>query len=100
VQLTGQAGAAASATLAVQPWGTSIELTASGLDVAHTYGVWLESTGGSRVTAGTFQPMNTGSISVSFSTSASLAHSQRIGVTRHPGAGEFEATDVLTGRLA
>jgi hypothetical protein len=100
VQLSGQAGASASATLAVQPWGTSIELAASGLDVAHTYGVWLESSGGGRVTAGTFQPMNTGSISVSFSTSASLAHSQRIGVTRHPGAGEFEATDVLTGRLA
>jgi hypothetical protein len=61
------AGVDASAVVARDEGGSLIELTASGLDPAVTYSLWLTPPGGGyadRVAAGTFQPDDDGEVDV------------------------------------
>jgi uncharacterized protein YggT (Ycf19 family) len=99
VQLAGPTGSSASAVLTPQPWGTTVELSASGLDPAQTYWVWLESRGGGRASAGTFQPPPTGSVRLTLSSTTTLGDADGFGITMLPRAGETASTDVLSTRL-
>jgi uncharacterized protein YggT (Ycf19 family) len=100
LQLAGPAGATATAVLTPQPWGTAIELTATGLDPSRTYSVWLEGAAGSRTSAATFQPGSTGSAGMSLTTSTTLTASQTFGVTLLPRPGEATGADIFASRLA
>jgi uncharacterized protein YggT (Ycf19 family) len=100
VQLVGPTGVTARAVLTPQTWGTSIEFTASGLDPAHSYSVWLEGPGGGRASAGTLQPDTRGAVSASMTTPVTLAATQTFGLTLLPLPGEAATTDVLASRLA
>jgi len=100
LQLTGPSGVQATAVLTGQPYGTSIELTASGLDPFHTYTAWLEGRDGARVSTATFQPNTTGTVQLALATAASLTDSRSFGLTLLPGGAETTRTDVLTSPLA
>jgi uncharacterized protein YggT (Ycf19 family) len=100
LQLTGPAGATATAVLTPQAWGTAIELTASGLDPTRTYSVWLEGPGGARTSAATFQPGSTGTAGMSLTTSASLTVSHAFGVSLLPAPGGVAGADVFASRIA
>ncbi len=100
LQLTGPAGATATAVLTPQPWGTAIELTASGLDPTRSYSVWLEAPGGTRTSAATFQPGSTGTAGMSLTTSTSLTVSHAFGVSLLPRPGEVAGADIFVSRLA
>jgi uncharacterized protein YggT (Ycf19 family) len=99
LQLTGPSGALATAVLTPQPWGSSIELNASGLEPSRSYTVWLEGPDGARRSAATFQPSTTGTAGMSLTTSASLGDSKRFGVTLQPRPGEAASTDVFASQL-
>jgi uncharacterized protein YggT (Ycf19 family) len=99
VQLTGHTGATASAVLSAQNGVTFIDLTVTGLEPAHSYGVWLQTDDGARASAGTFQPAWAGTVRVSLSSAAALADCQMFGVSRLPEAPGLTATDVLATRL-
>ena len=61
------AGVEASAVVAPQGEGSVVQLTASGLDPAVTYAMWLSPPGGGwddRVAAGTFRPREDGTVDV------------------------------------
>jgi uncharacterized protein YggT (Ycf19 family) len=99
VDLVGATGSSATASLTPQPWGTSIDLSAAGLEPAQTYWVWLESRGGGRMSAGTFQPAPSGTVRLSLSSTTSLSDAAAFGLTMLPRAGETTSTDVLSTRL-
>jgi uncharacterized protein YggT (Ycf19 family) len=98
VLLAGPTGETAHAVLTSHPWGTSIDLAASGLDPAQTYNVWLEGRAGGRVSAGIFQPDPTGEAQLSLTTPAGLGDTQTFGLTLVVPAGE-PSRDVLASRL-
>lgn len=100
VQLAGPAGLAATAVLKPQVYGTSIELTAAGLDPFQSYSAWLEGGDGVRVSTATFQPTAGGTVTLSLTTPISLTGSQRFGLTLLPRPGETTSTDVLAAPLA
>jgi uncharacterized protein YggT (Ycf19 family) len=98
VQLAGPTGVAARAVLTPQTWGTSIELTAAGLDPAQTYSVWLEGRDGTRTAMATLQPGPNGVAQLSLNTPVSLADSSRFGLTLLPRPGGV-ASDVVATQL-
>jgi uncharacterized protein YggT (Ycf19 family) len=100
LQLTGPGGATATAVLAARTYGTSIELTAAGLDPFQSYSAWLEGTDGARVSTATFQPSATGAVRLSLTTPVALGDSRTFGLTLLPRPGETTRTDILTSRLA
>lgn len=99
VQLTGTTGAGASAVLTPYAWGTSVELTAMGLEPGRHYEVWLESRGGGRVSAGSFQPDTAGRAQFSLGATVALGDSVGFGLTALVGPGGGPV-DVLVARLA
>jgi uncharacterized protein YggT (Ycf19 family) len=99
VHLTGQAGTTASAVLTTRADITYIDLTATGLDPARTYGVWLQGSDGARSSAGTFQPASAGTVRVALSSAAALGASLMFGVTEMPDAENPAAIDILAARL-
>jgi uncharacterized protein YggT (Ycf19 family) len=99
VQLTGHTGASASAVLTVNNGVTFIDLTVTGLEPSHSYGVWLQTDDGARASAGTFQPAWVGTVRVSLSSAAALADCQMFGVSQLPEAPGLAAMDVLATRL-
>jgi uncharacterized protein YggT (Ycf19 family) len=100
LQLGGPAGESASAVLNPYAGGTAIQLTATGLDPAQSYGVWLEDAGGNRTSAGTFRPDAAGVARLSLTSSASLVDSRTFGVTLLPHNGDPRSTDILAAPLA
>jgi uncharacterized protein YggT (Ycf19 family) len=100
LQLAGSAGQSASAVLNPYAGGTAIQLTATGLDPALIYGVWLEDAGGHRSSAGTFRPDAAGVVRLSLTSSALLADSRTFGVTLLPHNGDPRSTDILAAPLA
>ena len=88
LQLGGSAGESASAVLNPYAGGTAIQLTATGLAPALTYGVWLEGADGHRISAGTFRPDAAGVVRLSLTSSALLADSRAFGVTLLPHDGD------------
>ncbi len=99
VQLTGAAGAAASAILTPTASGTTIDLSANGLDVGRTYSVWLQNEQGARILAGSFAPGNAGTAKVSLVSGAQVYNSVAFGLTKLPSATDPSATDVLASSL-
>jgi uncharacterized protein YggT (Ycf19 family) len=99
VQLAAPTGAAASAVLTPQYWGTSIELSASGLEPWRSYNVWLEGRGGGRVSAGMVQPNATGALRVTLNSSTPLADCHAFGLSLIPGPGETAGADILATQL-
>lgn len=99
VQLTGAAGAGASAILTPTQSGTTIDLSATGLDPARSYSVWLQNGNGVRVLAGSFAPGNAGAANVSLATTAEVYNSVGFGLTMLPSATDPTAIDILTTRL-
>lgn len=95
LQLAGTTGATATATLKPYAYGTTIELTATGLDPLQSYSAWLEGSDGVRMSTATFQPSPNGTARLSLATPMLLTSSRRFGVTRLPRLGEATSTDVL-----
>ena len=100
VQLVGPTGLTATAVLKPSAYGTSIELTAAGLDPFQSYSAWLEGRDGVRVSTATFQPTRGGTVTLSLTTPVSLVDSRRFGLTLLPRPGEVTSTDVLASPLA
>jgi uncharacterized protein YggT (Ycf19 family) len=100
LQLAGPKGPTATAVLKPQAYGTSIELTAAGLDPFQSYSAWLEGRDGVRVSTATFQPTTGGTVALSLTTPVSLVDSRRFGLTLLPRPGEVTSTDVLASPLA
>jgi uncharacterized protein YggT (Ycf19 family) len=100
VQLVGPAGVTARAVFTPYPGGTSIQVTAAGLDPSHSYSIWLAGSEGVRVSAATFQPKTTGVTELSLTTPVAVADSQTFGLSRLPKPGELSPIDVLTTNLA
>lgn len=99
VQLTGLAGASASAILTPTQSGTTIDLSATGLDATRSYSAWLQNQQGVRVLAGTFAPGNAGTANVSLASNAAVYNSVGFGLTMLPSALDPSPVDVLTSRL-
>jgi uncharacterized protein YggT (Ycf19 family) len=99
LQLTGPSGASASARLTPNQVGTSVDLSAVGLDPNRSYSVWLQNDRGIRVLAGTFEPGQTGAADISFVSNATLANTVGFGLTVLPSAADPNQTDVLASRL-
>ena len=99
VQLTGPAGAVASAILTPTQSGTSIDLNATGLDATRSYSVWMQNQQGVRIQAGSFAPGNTGTANVSLVSSAQVYNTIAFGLTMLPSATDPSALDVLASRL-
>ena len=100
VQLAAPTGLTATAVLKPQAYGTSIELTGSGLDPLQSYSAWLEGRDGVRVSTATFQPTPGGTVTLALTTPISLNGSRRFGITLLPRPGETTSTDVLASPLA
>ena len=100
LQLAGPTGLSATAVLKPQAYGTSIELTAAGLDPLQSYSAWLEGRDGVRVSTATFQPTRKDTVRLSLTTPMTLTDSARFGVTLLPRLGESTSTDVLASLLA
>src|SRR5262249_4716189 len=100
LQLTGPAGATATAVLTPQTWGTAIELTAAAPGPSPPYTGRLEGPGGTRTSAATFQPGSAGTAGMSLTTSTSLTISHAFGVSLLPRPGEVAGADVFVSRLA
>ena len=100
LQLAGPTGVTATAVLKPHTYGTSIELTATGLDPFQSYSAWLEGRDGVRVSTATFQPTTGGPVALSLTTPMSLVDSRRFGLTLLPRPGEVTSTDVLASLLA
>ena len=79
--------------------GTSIQFDASGLDPNRHYSVWLEGSGGGRVSAATFQPSALGEAKLSLTTPVPLHDSQMFGLTALALPGEPANVDVVAARL-
>lgn len=99
VQLAGPAGVSASAVLTPYVWGTSVDLTAAGLDPTRTYTVWLSAVTGARTLIGSFQPTSPGAVELSLSSAASLADNDTFGVTIQAGPGDPTDRDIMVGRF-
>ena len=99
IQLTGPSGASASARLTPNQSGTSVDLSAKGLDASRSYSVWLQNDQGVRVLAGTFEPGTMGTADISFLSNAALAHTVGFGLTLLPSATDPNQADVLASRL-
>ena len=99
VQLAGPPGASASAILTPYVWGTSVDLTAAGLNPTRTYSVWLSSTAGARTLIGSFQPTSAAAVKVSMSSAASLAYNDTFGVSILAGPGDPIDTDIMVARI-
>ena len=99
LQLTGPAGASASAILTPHLTGTSIDLNAAGLDPSRSYSVWLQNQQGGRVLAGSFEPGNTGTAQISLASNATLDSSIGFGLTVQPSPTDPSPVDVLASRL-
>jgi hypothetical protein len=99
IQLTGPSGASASARLTPNQSGTSVDLSAKGLDASRSYSVWLQNDHGVRVLAGTFDPGSSGTADISFISNAALANTVGFGLTVLPSATDPNQTDVLASRL-
>jgi uncharacterized protein YggT (Ycf19 family) len=100
LQLTGPTGASASAVLTPYASGTAIQLTATGLDPAQSYAVWLEDDAGGRLSAGTFRPDGVGVARLSLTSSASLPNCRAFGLTRLPDRADPRSADVMAVALA
>jgi len=99
LQLSNTAGLAATAVLKSTPYGTSIELTATGLAPYQSYAAWVEGADGMRVSTAAFQTPEGGAVRVALSTPVRLVDGQRFGVTLLPRPGESTSTDVLASPL-
>jgi uncharacterized protein YggT (Ycf19 family) len=100
VHLTGPTGVTATAVLQPTTYGTSVSLTAAGLDPSHSYSAWLEGPDGGRVSTATFQPNAVGTVDLALTTAAPLASSSGFGITILPRPGEATSTDILQTRIA
>ena len=98
VQLAGPPGVTASAVLTPYVWGTSIDLTAAGLNPTRTYTVWLSSISGVRSLIGSFQPISPAAVKMSMSSAASLVANDTFGVTLLAGLGDPTDSDIMVGR--
>ncbi len=98
VQLAGPPGVTASAVLTPYVWGTSIDLTAAGLNPTRTYTVWLSSISGARSLIGSFQPTSPAAVKMSMSSAASLVANDTFGVTLQAGLGDPTDSDIMVGR--
>lgn len=99
VHLTGPTGVTANAALDPSPYGTSVRLSAAGLDPSHSYTAWLEGADGGRVSTATFQPNAAGTVQLALTSAASLAASRAFGITILPRPGEATSTDILVAAL-
>ena len=100
VHLADTSGMSVTAVLAPAGDGTSIELTAAGLEPATWYCAWVEGADGSRVSTAAFETTPSGTASVRCPARAHLASSRRFGLTRLPRAGDMTGSDVVASRLA
>jgi len=100
LQLAGPTGLTATVVLKPHIYGTSIELTAAGLEPFQSYSAWLEDGDGVRVSTATFQPTTGGAVRLSLTTPVSLVDSRRFGLTLLPRPGEVTSIDVLASPLA
>jgi uncharacterized protein YggT (Ycf19 family) len=96
IHLAGATSATATARISPQPWGTSIELGAAGLDPMREYEAWFASPGGGRVSAGRFRPDGAGAAQVTLRSGAAPATSTTLGISVVPGPGEAPQ-DLLAG---
>jgi uncharacterized protein YggT (Ycf19 family) len=99
VHLTGPTGVTATAVLQPGVYGTTVGLTAAGLDPSHSYSAWLEGHDGGRVSTATFQPNAVGTVDLSLTSAAVLSGSRSFGITILPRPGEATSTDILATRL-
>jgi len=99
VPLAGPPGVTASAVLTPYVWGTSVDLSAAGLDPTRTYTVWLSAVTGARTLIGSFQPTTPAAVKLSMSSAASLANNDTFGVTILAGPGDPTDRDVMVSRL-
>lgn len=99
LQLVGPTGAATSAVLTPYRWGTSVELSAAGLDPVRLYTAWIDTIGGARVALGAFQPDADGTASLSLTATTTLADAAGFGLSQGPTAGEAGPSDVLRTAL-
>jgi hypothetical protein len=99
VQLAGPPGVTASAVLTPYVWGTSVDVTAAGLDPTRTYTTWLSALSGARTLIGTFQPTTPAAVKLSMSSAASLADNDTFGVTILAGVGDPTDRDIMVGRI-
>jgi uncharacterized protein YggT (Ycf19 family) len=99
VQLVGPPGVTASAVLTPYVWGTSVDLTAAGLNPTRTYTVWLSAVTGTRTLIGSFQPTTPAALKLSMSSAASLAGNDTFGVTILAGLGDPADLDIMVGRI-
>ena len=99
VQLAGPPGVTASAVLTPFVWGTSVDLTAAGLNPTRTYTVWLSAISGTRTLIGSFQPTSPAAVKLAMSSAAALANNDTFGVTILAALGEPSDLDIMVGRI-
>jgi anti-sigma factor RsiW len=78
-------GVEASATIAADGEGTVVELDASGLDPSTVYALWLSSSSGDRMPAGTFKPKTDGAVAVRLECAIDVDDAERIWATTPDG---------------
>lgn len=100
VQLVGNAPTAATAVLTPATYGTSVDLSATGLEPVSPYSAWLEAADGTRVTTATFQTNPNGTVRLSLSAPLALHDARRFGVTLLPRPGDPTSIDVLASIIA
>ena len=99
VHVTGPTGVVASAVLQPGLAGTTVGLSAAGLDPSDTYTAWLEGLDGSRLSTATFQPSKVGTADVMLTSAATLSGSRAFGITMLPRPGETTSTDIVVSRI-
>jgi hypothetical protein len=84
-------GVDASAVVAGEPSGTTVELHAEGLEPGTVYALWLSSADGERVPAGTFRPDESGEVEARLPCSLQFASAARIWATTPDGEVPLDA---------
>lgn len=91
VQLAGDPGMSATASVEAKAWGTAVDLRLEGLPAGKRFNVWLADDRGERVPAGSFRSIEGGELSVTLSSSMPLPDAATLGVSDNAGHTVMEA---------